>query len=374
MSNSAEHKKLKIGISLGDFNGIGPELILKCFQDARFRDLCVPIVYGSSRVLNIYRKILNINKFNYFVVSKVAQAHHNKLNLVECIPQGERVDIGQATEAGGKGAYLALQRMIQDAMHEELDVMVTLPVDKAMIQKEDEHFVGHTEMLTHAFGADESLMLMVADKLRVGVVTNHLPLRNVPQNISVEGIIRKAEIFHRSLQIDFNIPRPLLAILGLNPHAGDHGLIGSEDQEIVAAAIDQLKSKGMLVEGPYPADGFFGALSYRRFDGVLAMYHDQGLIPFKLIAGYNGVNFTAGLPFVRTSPDHGVAYNIAGKNLAEAESLRQSIYLAMDVFRNRKQNLELEAQALPPLDDLKHALEREDDVVDELPPEPEPET
>ena len=341
-----QNHKIRLGITLGDVGGIGPELVLKAFQDNRLRDLCTPILYGSSKVLNIYRKVLNISKFNYHVINSPTQAQYNRFNVIECMPTDERVDIGLASDMGGKGAYLAVKTAVDDALHKAIDALVTLPVDKSTFQKHLSDFRGHTEYLAESFGAEDSLMMMVSDQLRVGLVTNHVAIKNVSLNISVNGIVRKAEMFHESLQKDFNIQRPLLAILGLNPHAGDNGLLGSEEEETIKTAIETLKEKGILAEGPYPADGFFGALSYRRFDGVLAMYHDQGLIPFKLLAGYSGVNFTAGIPLIRTSPDHGVAFDIAGKNIADAESLLQAIYLCIDVHRNRQENQDLRKNAL----------------------------
>lgn len=360
-----------MGITMGDVGGIGPELVLKAFQDNRLKDLCTPILYGSSKVLNIYRKILNINKFNYNIINSPNQAQYNRFNVLECIPNLERVEIGQPSDIGGEGAFQAVKRAVEDAMHKAIDALVTLPVDKSSFQKQQPDFRGHTELLANSFGSDDSLMMMVSDELRVGLVTNHTAIKNVSRNISVQGIVRKAEMFHQSLQQDFSIQRPLLAILGLNPHAGDHGLLGTEEEEIIQVAILELQKKGILAEGPYPADGFFGALTYQRFDGVLAMYHDQGLIPFKLLAGYTGVNFTAGIPFIRTSPDHGVAFDIAGKNIADAESLRQSLYLAIDVYRNRQENVHLKENALRSRQKLTSAknesavlpeLQTEDDV------------
>jgi len=346
--NHNQSYKLKLGITMGDVGGIGPELVLKAFQDNRLKDMCIPILYGSSKVLNIYRKVLQLSKFNYNVISRPSEAQFRKFNIVECIPDLERVEIGQASDMGGKGAYLAVKRAVEDAQHKELDAIVTMPVDKATFQKEDTSFKGHTELLTHSFGASESLMMMVSDTLRVGLVTNHVAIKNVALNISTAGIKRKAELMHESLVQDFNIQRPLISVLGLNPHAGDSGLLGNEEQEVISIAIEELQQNGILIQGPYPADGFFGSLTYRKFDGILAMYHDQGLIPFKLLAGYAGVNFTAGIPFIRTSPDHGVAFDIAGKNIADPESLRQSIYMAIDVFRNRTENIFLQENALKP--------------------------
>ncbi|MEZ4848238.1 MAG: 4-hydroxythreonine-4-phosphate dehydrogenase PdxA [Bacteroidia bacterium] len=338
--------KLKVGITIGDVNGIGPELIIKAFQDTRLKELCIPIVYGSSRVLNIYRKILRINKFHYQIIQKADQGHFNKLNIIECLDNVDKVEIGQASELGGLAAQSALKRAIEDAQHQVIDALVTLPVDKAVMPAGETKFVGHTEMLAHAFNVRENLMLMVSDEMRVGVVTNHVSIRDVPNKITKEKIIQKTSILHQTLVEDFNIQKPLIAILGLNPHGGDKGLIGKEEIEVITPAIEELKNQGMMVLGPYPPDGFFGSFTFKKFDGIIAMYHDQGLIPFKLLAGYGGVNYTAGMPFIRTSPDHGVAYDIAGKGIADAESLRRSLYLAMDIHRNRTMNIELKSNAL----------------------------
>lgn len=337
---------MKIGITIGDVNGIGPELVLKAFSDQRLRDSCVPILYGSSRALNIYRKMLDINKFNYSIIPNVQQAQPKRFNIIECIAEFDRVDVGQPSEIAGKLAYLSLKRAIEDAQHEELDAMITLPVDKATVQIHDDTFTGHTEVLGKAFGVEDNLMMMVGDELRVGVVTNHLPLQDVSRNISTQRIIQKVKMMESSLRRDFDIPRPMIAVLGLNPHAGDSGLLGKEEQEVIRPAIEALQKQGIMAEGPYPADGYFGSLTFRKFHGTIAMYHDQGLIPFKLLTGYGGINFTAAMPFVRTSPDHGVAYDIAGQGVADPESFRKAIYLAMDIVRTRRENAALEANAL----------------------------
>lgn len=376
--NSSKTEKLRVGITMGDVNGVGPEILIKAFHDPRLKEVCVPVIYGSSRVINIYRKILKINKFHYVVVHKVKQAQYKKLNVIECGPEMDRIDIGKPSENGGKAAFLAIQRAVEDAKHRELDVLVTMPVDKATFQRQDESFVGHTELLTKAFGINESLMLMVSDELKIGVVTNHISIRDVPPNLSSQRIIRKVKIMDKTLKQDFNIQRPVIAILGLNPHAGDQGLIGNEEETVILPAVEALRSEGILVQGPFPADGYFGSLAYRKFDGTMAMYHDQGLIPFKLIAGYSGVNFTAGIPFVRTSPDHGVAYDIAGKDVATTESFLKSLYLAIDVHRIRATNEDLEKNALqisaeemlrnldqPQKEKNGNELEKETDQLDE---------
>jgi 4-hydroxythreonine-4-phosphate dehydrogenase len=342
MSNN----KLKIGITLGDVNGVGPEIVVRALLDARFRDMFTPILYGSSRVINIYRKILDINKFHFSIVPSPSQAFYNKINLIECNPELEQVEVGVASEAGGRAAQQSLLRAVEDAQHQAIDALITMPVDKATFQLVDPDFVGHTELLGKAFNVEENLMLMVADQLRVGLVTNHLALQDVSRNLSREQILRKARLLHQSLRQDFGIGKPMIAVLGLNPHAGDQGLLGKEEKEVILPALEELKAEGIFAMGPYPADGLFGSMAYQKFDGILAMYHDQGLIPFKLIAGYQGVNYTAGIPLIRTSPDHGVAYDIAGKGVADVSSLQQSVFLTIDIHRNRIMQAELEANPL----------------------------
>lgn len=345
-----KHSKLRIGITIGDVSGIGPELIIQAFQDPALVDMCIPIVYGSSRVINIYRKVMGVESFHYIMVQKPSQAQNRKLNVIDCVADLERIDIGKPSEASGLVAYEAVKRAVEDAQHQELDAMITMPVDKASFQRHDERFTGHTELLAEAFNVQDNLMLMVSEELRVGLVTNHVAIQDVARNISVDKIFRKGLMLNQTLKEDFGITQPRIAILGLNPHAGDSGLIGKEEEEVIAPAIRELKNKGVKVMGPYPADGFFGSLTYRKFDGVLAMYHDQGLVPFKLIAGYRGVNYTAGMPFIRTSPDHGVAYDIAGKNIANAESLREALYLAIDIYHRRSESEDLQDGALKPID------------------------
>ncbi|MFK7923783.1 MAG: PdxA family protein, partial [Bacteroidia bacterium] len=280
-----KHRKLRVGITIGDVSGIGPELIIQAFQDPALVDMCIPIVYGSSRVINIYRKVMGVEKFHYIMVQKPSQAQNRKLNVIDCVSDLERIDIGKPSEASGLVAYEAVKRAVEDAQHQELDAMITMPVDKASFQRHDERFTGHTELLAQAFNVQDNLMLMVSDELRVGLVTNHVAIQDVAQNISVDKIFRKGLMLDQTLRQDFGITQPRIAILGLNPHAGDSGLIGKEEEDVIAPAIRELKNKGVKVMGPYPADGFFGSLTYRKFDGILAMYHDQGLVPFKLIAG-----------------------------------------------------------------------------------------
>lgn len=336
-----KRKRPRIGITIGDIGGIGPELIIRAYQDSRLKDLATPIIYGSTRVINIFRKVLEVDRFSYNVVERPDQAANGNVSIIDVVSDMERVDIGKASKQGGTVAVLALQRAVKDLKNGEIDVLVTLPIDKASIQSDEFDFPGHTEFLAQSFEMEESLMFMVSEDLKVGVVTGHVPLKDVAQNISSEGILNKIRLMNKSLKKDFRVVRPKIAVLGLNPHAGDNGLLGKEDKEKIRRAVEKAGDEKILAIGPYPADGFFAANTQSKFDGVLAMYHDQGLIPFKIIAGFRGVNYTAGLPIVRTSPDHGVAYDLAGKSEASTESFLESIFLALDIHRNRQESEQL---------------------------------
>jgi 4-hydroxythreonine-4-phosphate dehydrogenase len=336
-----------IGITIGDYNGIGPEVILKVLHNNQLNRICTPIIYGSMRILNRYRNQLDMKDWNLFGAQKIEQANPKMTNVITCWqdPQ-EDIQPGKVTPEAGKGAFESLKRAVEDLKGGKLDAIVTGPINKNNIQNEEFQFPGHTEYLAEAFDIKEPLMFMVSDTLRVGVVTGHVSLREVAEQITKEKIVVKLQAMLKSLRGDFGIRKPRIAVLGLNPHAGENGLLGSEEQDVIEPAIKELKNKGQLIYGPYPADGFFAAQTYRKFDAVLAMYHDQGLTPFKTIAFNDGVNFTAGLPIVRTSPDHGTAYDIAGKNQADETSMRQAIYTAIDVIKYRKDQSELEKNAL----------------------------
>ena len=340
-------ERLVIGISLGDYNGIGPEVILKALQYNRLQKLCTPVIYGSMRILNRYRNLLNLKDWNLNGAQTIGQISHKHTNVITCWPdQNQDIQPGRVTPEAGQAAFACLQRAVDDMKDGKLDALVTAPINKYNIQSEEFKFPGHTEYLAQEFGVQDNLMFMVSQTLRVGVVTGHVPLGRVRQNITRERIMQKLTLMIQSLKQDFGIDRPKIAVLGLNPHAGEEGLLGNEEQDIIKPLLADLLDKGQLVFGPYPADGFFGTRSYQKFDAVLAMYHDQGLIPFKAIAFEEGVNFTAGMSAVRTSPDHGTAYDIAGKDLADETSMLQAIYTAIDVARNRKEYQELEAGAL----------------------------
>lgn len=327
-------KKIKIGISVGDINGIGMEVIIKTFADNRMMEICTPIVYGSSKISTFHRKALGINDFSFNYIKSLSEINHKKPNLLECWKEDVDIDFGQSNEDGGKYAFLSLEAATKDLAEGKIDALVTAPINKDNIQSEEFNFPGHTEYLTEKFDG-ESLMLMVNDNIKIGVATNHIPVSAIANTLTADTIFSKLKILNKSLVQDFSLNGPKIAVLGLNPHAGDNGLIGKEENEIIIPAINNAKSIGINAFGPYPADGFFGSGNYQKFDAVLAMYHDQGLIPFKSLSFGEGVNFTAGLSIIRTSPDHGVAYEIAGQNKAEENSFRKAVYMACDIFRSR---------------------------------------
>ncbi|MBK7175431.1 MAG: 4-hydroxythreonine-4-phosphate dehydrogenase PdxA [Bacteroidales bacterium] len=328
--------RIVVGISHGDINSISYEVIIKSCLDQRILELFTPVVYGLSKVASYHRKLLNIPDFSFNVIHRADQANIKRPNLLNMHDKDVKIDLGESTPIAGELALLSLNMAIEDLKKGAIDVLVTAPVNKNNIQSvSNEPFTGHTGYLAQKMGANEPLMLMVSNNLRIGLVTGHIPLSEVTQAISTELILKKIALMEASLIKDFAIRKPRIAILGLNPHAGDQGLLGTQEQDILQPAINKAINSGSLVFGPYPADGFFAAHQYKEFDGVLAMYHDQGLIPFKTLAFENGVNYTAGLPFIRTSPDHGTAYDIAGKDKASADSMRAAIYLACDIFNNR---------------------------------------
>ena len=332
---SHHQEKPKIGITLGDLNGIGPEVAIKALSDHRILQMITPVIYGSSRVLSFYKKLLNLEDFNYSQVKNKGQFFPKSINVVNCWEEAIENTPGKPSAASARGALLSLQRAVEEVRDGTIDAFVTGPIDKSAMHGDEFPFTGHTQYLTHEFNATESLMLMTGQDLRVGLVTEHVPLKDVPGLVSKERVELKIRLLELSLKSDFGIAKPKIAVLGLNPHAGDNGLIGGEENETIKPVVNDLKNKGKLIFGPFPADGFFAAGQHKKYDGIIAIYHDQGLVPFKSLAFETGVNFTAGLPVVRTSPDHGTAYNIAGKNLADEGSMRQAIYLAADIAKNR---------------------------------------
>jgi 4-hydroxythreonine-4-phosphate dehydrogenase len=327
-----------IGITIGDLNGIGPEVIIKALSDSRMLALFTPVIYGSARVLSHYKKILNNEEFNYTQVKTKGQFAARQINMVNCWDDVIEITPGHASKEAGKAALLSIKKACGELKEGLLDAIVTAPIDKHSIHSEEFPFKGHTEFLTDYFGAPESLMLLVADTLKVGLVTEHLAVGAIASHITKSRVEAKLTVLEQSLKKDFGISKPRMAVLGLNPHAGDGGLIGMEEEEILKPIINDYKNKGKLVSGPFSADGFFAAAKHKNFDAVLAMYHDQGLIPFKSLAFEDGVNFTAGLPVVRTSPDHGTAYTLAGKNKADESSMRQALFKACDILKSRREH------------------------------------
>lgn len=327
-------KKPVIGITIGDINGVGPEVIMKSLIDNRILKYLTPVIYGSTKILSYYRKSLVMDDFNYTQV-KDGFFNYKKINVVNCWEDVIEIKTGIIDPEAGKYAFIALEKATEDLLNSKIDALVTGPVNKKLMQNDAFNFPGQTEYITSKTPQNDSLMMMVGDIFRVGLVTTHLPIREVASHITKENISSKIKIFLKSLKNDFGINKPRIAILGLNPHSGDDGLLGMEEKEIISPVIEDFKSKGYLVQGPYPSDGFFGVAQYRNYDGVLAMYHDQGLIPFKTMSFEEGVNFTAGLEVIRTSPDHGTAYNLAGKNVANEIPMRTAIFVAKDIYLHR---------------------------------------
>jgi len=329
-------EKIIVGISQGDINGIGLEVILKTFLEPELCDICTPVLFSSQKTVGFYRKVMGMEELNFNAIRDLKQLNTKKPNVFVCYEEEVQIEMGNSTPNGGKYARISLHKACEAAKQGLIDVLVTAPIDKNNIQAEDFKYPGHSEFLASFFGFEKgAMMLMCSDELRVGLVTGHVPVQNISPLITAERLKDKLIHLNKTLKCDFAIQKPKIAVLGLNPHAGDKGTLGQEEETVIRPVIDNLKNE-MQVYGPYPADGFFGAGTYKKFDAVLAMYHDQGLIPFKTISFNDGVNFTTGLPIVRTSPDHGTAYDLAGKNLADAGSFRKAIYLAIDIYRNRK--------------------------------------
>ncbi|ELR68221.1 4-hydroxythreonine-4-phosphate dehydrogenase [Fulvivirga imtechensis AK7] len=338
-SNPKQEEKPKIGITIGDVNGIGPEVIIKALRDNRILNFITPVIYGSTKTLSYYRKALHLEDFNYSQAKDAGQFHSKKINVVNCWDEMVEINAGAITPEAGRASFNALEKATEDLKAGLIDAIVTAPINKHNIQSDKFKFAGHTEYFTQKFDAKDSLMFLTSENLRIGVATGHIPVKDISGNITKELLTRKLDIMEQSLVRDFGIKKPKIAVLGLNPHAGEEGLLGKEDKEIILPVVKEFKHRGSLIFGPFPADGFFGKGDFRKFDGILAMYHDQGLIPFKTLAFESGVNFTAGLPAIRTSPDHGTAYDIAGKDEASATSMREAIYLARDIYKNRHEQL-----------------------------------
>jgi len=345
ISKGAKPKRKKkgelpiLGISLGDFNGVGPEVTIKALADKRMLNMMTPVIFGSPKVLSYYRKSLNLeSEFNFMTIKSLDEIAYGKVNVINCW-QKVLVEPGKVTDEAGEAAWLALKAATEALKDDHTDAIVTAPINKHNIQNEEFNFAGHTEYFATTFEAKEPLMTMVHDRLRVAVATGHIPLSEVSNQLTRGLVRKKIRAMEDSLKLDFGIQKPKIAVLGVNPHAGEEGLLGSEEQDIIQPVIQELKEKGKLIYGPFPADGFFGVNMQNKFDGVLAMYHDQGLVAFKTLAFEFGVNFTAGLPVVRTSPDHGTAYDIAGNGQASEVSMREALYLACDVIKARRANV-----------------------------------
>ncbi|MEL6558725.1 MAG: 4-hydroxythreonine-4-phosphate dehydrogenase PdxA [Bacteroidota bacterium] len=335
--NVPHKKKPIIGISIGDVNGIGPEVVMKSFLDNRVLKHVTPVVYCSPKVFSFYRKKLKLDQFSFHQAKDFDSLHFKKVNVISFSNENIEIKCGAVTSEAGKYAFNSLERACSDLKEGRIEGLVTAPINKKNIQSDQFSFPGHTEYLASSFDKSDSLMFMVSESLKVGVVTGHIPLSKVPVALTKELIEKKLGLMIRSLQVDFGISKPKVAVLGLNPHAGEEGLLGDEEVEIIAPAIETYKNKGNLVIGPLPADGFFGSGQFKNYDGVLAMYHDQGLIPFKSLTFEEGVNFTAGIDAIRTSPDHGTAYSIAGKGHASPDSFIKAVFLAKDIIKNKKE-------------------------------------
>lgn len=342
------NRKLRVGITQGDSNGIGYEVIIKALSDARILEQFTPVIYGSSKIFSFYRKsIPEIEDIATNAIGKATEAHEKRINIINCLPESSYAEPGHATPDSARAAISCLEAAVRDLEVGDIDVLVTGPINKKAMNGEGFGFPGHTEFIQDAFGVKDVLMFMVSSRLRLGVVTGHIPIKDVPSRITEDAILSKLRLMKKSLNEDFCIDQPRIAVLSLNPHSGDGGLLGTEEQDIIIPAIKKAVDEGILAFGPFSPDGFFGLGHYEKFDATLAMYHDQGLAPFKAIAFEDGVNFTAGLPVVRTSPDHGTAFEMAGRDEADPMSMRAAIFAAIDIFRNRQAWAELQENKMP---------------------------
>ncbi|WP_445748092.1 4-hydroxythreonine-4-phosphate dehydrogenase PdxA [Polaribacter sp.] len=331
--------KIIVGISIGDLNGIGIEVILKTFDDKRMLEFCTPVIFGATKAISYHKKVLE-NETQVHGITDISQANAAKINVLNIWKEEVDIEIGKPTAISGEYALKSLESAVNHLKENKIDVLITAPINKENIQSDAFHFPGHTEFLEEKLGG-KSLMILMTDELRIGLITGHIPISKVAETITPELITSKVETMHASLIKDFGINKPKIAVLALNPHCGDKGVIGKEDDEIIRPTIAAIQETGKLVFGPYAADGFFGNETYKQFDGVLATYHDQGLAPFKALSFGKGVNFTAGLSHIRTSPDHGTGYDIAGKNLAKSSSFEEALFTAIQLFRNREEYKEL---------------------------------
>ena len=329
------NRKMRVGITHGDINGIGYEVIMKTLMDSRILESCTPIIYGSSKVASYHRKALNLTSFSFVTVKNISEVNNNKINIINCIDENARVELGSSTKIAGDASFQALEAAVKGLNHGDIDVIVTAPINKKNIQSDDFNFPGHTEYLAKCFQAENPLMLMVGSNLKVGFVTTHLPLSEVSSAITEDKICTAIESLCESLRMDFGVQHPRIAVLSINPHAGDDGVIGNEEIDVIIPAIKKCKKNGIMAFGPLPADGLFGSSNYLKYDAILAMYHDQGMIPFKALSSGDGVNYTAGITAVRTSPSHGTAFEIAGKGVADEGSFRKALFLALDIYKTK---------------------------------------
>ncbi len=341
--NDMSNNKIVVAISQGDTNGTGYEVIIKTLSDIRILDTFTPVIYGSSKAFGFYKKLLhNLESPETYVISSAKDAKPKAINIVNCLPEDSQIEPGKSTPDSAKAAIKALDAAVADIKAGYADVLVTAPINKKAMAHESFGYTGHTDYLKNKFGAEDIAMIMVSDNLKLGIVTGHIPVRDVPAAITKERILGKLRMMRQSLRRDFGMEDPKIGVLGLNPHCGDKNLMGAEEENIILPAVQMAQEEGIMAYGPYSADGYFGSGSYSLFDATLAMYHDQGLAPFKALAFDEGVNFTAGLPIVRTSPDHGVDYAIAGRDEANPQSMKNAIYAAIDIFRRREQYLDLQ--------------------------------
>jgi 4-hydroxythreonine-4-phosphate dehydrogenase len=329
--------KIKVGITHGDTNSISYEVIIKALKDPRVFESFSSVLFGSSKIAAYHRKVLKIENFSFNQVNSASEINPKRANIINCVQNNVKVELGKNSNQAGEAAHIALETAVDAINNKEIDAIVTAPINKENIKSEDFVFNGHTEYFESKFEG-KALMFMISDSLKLGFVTNHRPIKEVSEKLSIDGIVEKLEIMNESLKKDFNISIPKIAVLGLNPHSGERGVIGNEEIEIINPAIEKAKEKGVIAFGPFPADGFFGSDAYKKYDAVLAMYHDQGMLPFKMLSFDKGVNYTAGLNVVRTSPAHGTAYDIVGQNKASKDSMLNAIYLAVDIVKNRKNN------------------------------------
>ncbi len=342
-----ENKSIRVGITHGDINGIGYEVILKTLSDPSILELCTPIIYGSSKIANYHRKVMELPHVNMNIINKAEDAETGRINIINCINEEVKVELSLPTAIAGEAAFKALESAVKDIRSGSIDVLVTAPINKKNTQNEQFMFSGHTEYLEKTLSEGEkALMILVKDELRIALVTGNVPLVKAPGLLSVESILSKIKLFNQTLISDFGIVRPRIAVLSLNPHAGEDGLIGKEEQEIIIPAMDEADKERILCFGPFSSDAFFGSGNFAKYDGILAMYYDQGMTPFKTLTMQNGVSYTAGLPAIRTSPIHGTAYDIAGTGVASESSFRNALYLSIDVFRNRYSYKEMTANPL----------------------------